>query len=158
MLLYSDGRMSRGNISFALPDGFYFNGINEECTYESMICFFKNVDDSEIRVDVCIYQDEASAQKYTEEWFNEDYEYRYFTPISPVELGGLHGFHAMYASSITGRSNEYYACFVENDLPGDDHHMLEFHIDSNNLSIQKVMQIPEIQKMLSSIKAEAPNA
>ena len=154
MLLYSNGRMSRGNISFALPDGFYFNGINEECTYESMICFFKNVNDSEIRVDLCIYQDEATAQKYTEEWFNEDYEYRYFAQISPVEIGGLHGFHAMYASGISGRNNEYYACFLENDLLGDDHYILEFHIDCNNLSIQKVMQMPEIQKLLSSIKAE----
>lgn len=158
MLLYSNGRMSRGNISFALPDGFYFNGINEECTYESMICFFKSVDDSEIRVDLCIYQDEATAQKYTADWFNDDFEYQYFSPISPISLGGLHGFHAMYASSITSRNNEYYTCFLENELPGNEHCILEFHIDCNNLSIQKVMQMPEIQKLLSSIKADTSNA
>lgn len=158
MLFYSNGRMSCGNISFALPDGFYFSGIAEESVYENQICFYINHNGGDIRLDVCIHATGATAKEYADEWFKEEYEYLYFMPLSPIQIGGLHGYYAMYASSIKNRRTQHYACFLENNLQGDDHYVLELVIECKQIEIQAVMQKPEILDLLNSIKGEKLNA
>ena len=119
-----------------------------------MICFFANHNGGDIRLDLCIHTTDASAKEYTDQWFDEDMEYQYFTPVSPVQLGGLHGYHAMYASSIKDRGTQHYACFLENSLQEDAHCVLEFVIECKNIEINSVIQMPEIQALINSIKGE----
>lgn len=154
MLLYSNGHMSCGPISFALPEGFYFSGIAEDSVYENMICFYSNHNGGDIRLDICIHDTDASAKEYADDWLKEEYEYLYLTPISPVQKNGLHGYHTMYASSIENRDTQHYACFMENDLHGDDHCVLELVIECKHIDIQEVMQMQSVQNMITSIKGE----
>lgn len=157
MLLYSNGRMSCGNISFPLPEGFFYSGIAEDSVYENMICFYGNHNGGDIRIDLCIHPTDSSAKDYTDDWFKEEMEYLYLTPVSPITRGGLHGYHAMYDSGIEDRNTQHYACFLENDLQGEEHYILELVIECKHIEIQEVMQMTEIQDLLSSIKGELVN-
>lgn len=157
MLLYSNGRMSCGNISFPLPEGFFFSGIAEESVYENMICFYGNHKGGDIRIDLCIHPTDSSAKEYADDWFKEEMEYLYITPVSPITRGGLQGYHAMYDSGIEDRNTQHYACFLENDLQSKEHYVLELVIECKHIEIREVMQMTEIQDLLYSIKGELVN-
>lgn len=153
MLLYNQGRMSYGNISFVLPDGLLFDGAGEICD-ENMVSFSFDPEKYDIIIDVLIHDTDTTAKEFTDSWFAEDENYDYILPISPVQYGGLSGYHALYRSCKEKGSAEHYAAFLENGDVGEDNLVLELTIDCRDIGIEDAIKRPEIKALIESIRVD----